>query len=108
MQRVKEAAFTRRSPRAAAGTSLHLSRGSWVRLAGALLAAVALLAAYHTAAAVTPDAASPLADAVMQRDAARVQALLRNPTAAPRCTGRRITAMVRRPSCFSMPVRTRT
>src|SRR6185437_2327108 len=78
MQRVKEAAFTRRSPRAAAGTSLHLSRGSWVRLAGALLAAVALLAAYHTAAAVTPDAASPLADAVMQRDAARVQALLRN------------------------------
>jgi len=78
MQRVKEAAFTRRSPRAAAGTSLHLSRGSWVRLAGALIAAIALLAFHHAAAAASPAVASPLADAVMQRDAVRVQALLRD------------------------------
>jgi len=45
--------------------------------ARALLAGVALLACHQIAAAVSPDAASPLADAVMHQDAAQVRALLR-------------------------------
>jgi len=51
-------------------------RAAALRFAGTLLAAVALLACHQIAAAAASQAASPLADAVMQEDAAQVRTLL--------------------------------